>query len=106
MNVFRSLLTGLLAVMFLTAVAVAGMTHDAPEGNYNGHMGTLKPMTGKPHNVPEFVPTPGCTPEVELADVLLVVDYDNDVIRMPYDEVERRQASKSWADNVWVIGSC
>ena len=105
-NLFVAVTGTLLPALFLAGVFVSNVTYNVPEGNYNGYMGTLKPMTGKPHNTAEFVPTKGCVSEVKFADTLLVMDYDADVMPMSYDEVERRQRSKTWADNVWVIGSC
>lgn len=97
----------LLPVAMTAAMAISGMTHDAPEGHYNGHLGTLPPGYGKPHNhQPAFKEHPGCTPEMRLSDMVLIVDWDGEYRRMAYDEAERRRTNKNWADDVWVVGTC
>jgi hypothetical protein len=107
-NRISLLIHTILPVAMGAAIAVSGMTHDAPEGHYNGHLGTLPPGHAKVHNDPSFVPTPGCRPEVRLTDTLLVIDWDSEVHRMDYDEVEDRvrDGGTNWANDVWVIGSC
>ena len=95
-----------LAVGMAASAAVAGVTHDAPEGGFNGHLGTLPPGHGKPDNVPEFRPHPGCTPEIRLADRLLVVDQDGRYREMAFDEATRRIENAAWVDDVWVVGTC
>lgn len=105
---------GLLIVAIGLAVFVASVTHDAPVGHYNGHMGTLQPDSGKPDNVPtwaEYRTAPaaqGChvQREGELADTVVVVDQDNRVRRMGTDVAEERATSSGWVDDVVVIGVC
>lgn len=107
-NRISLLIHTLLPVAMGAAVAVSGMTHDAPKGHFNGDMGTLPPGYGKPHNKPSFTPTPRCQAEVLLTDTLLVTTWDAKVKRMDYDEVEDRvnDGKANWANDVWVIGSC
>lgn len=101
--VIHGIATFALAVGMAASAAVGGMTHDAPLWNDGGN---IPPGHGKPHNRPAFKPVPGCTPEIRLADRLLVVDWDGRYRKMQFDEAERRIENGTWADDVWVVGTC
>lgn len=102
---------GLLTSAVLAAVAVSGMTHDAPLGDY---VGTSQVTDEKPVNVPEWQPEyadrfAGCVaslPSGTIPATVVVVKRTGDVIRMDFDRAWTVAHNSNAADDVWVVGAC
>lgn len=103
-----AMLNALLAVLFAGGVYVDQSTHDAPEGHYNGHLGTLPPGHAKPDNIPTWQDVKpadrrGCRPvplgKAPMPYALLLVNERGQVGRLvigrPFPE-----------GDVWVVGVC
>ena len=113
------ILNGLIAVAFAGALAVTGLTHEAPEAGYHASTeaegarfwAKMDAEAGK-HTVPTWTRAaarsfPNCQKEgIPFGTKVLVVDVQARMQVMDFDEAERRAHNDDYADNIWMIGSC
>lgn len=101
--------------MLTGAVAVGGMTHEAPEGGWMGSPGAITRIHAeKPSNIPtwnrqlsrqfEGYQDMSKRPKSHIPSSVVAVHQDASVREMPFDKAWDRNNDKNRGNDVWTVG--